>query len=100
MYALIGFTDLANRDLMVISFLMLLASIVLAWIIDLVAERVSYGVFGNFFVALLSIYGGLALHQRYLGQTLQADPVRLIGIILATVVVAFFLLALIRRLKR
>jgi hypothetical protein len=100
MLALIGFQDLATRDIMVISFLMLVASIVLAWIIDLVAGRMSYGVLSNCILALSSIYGGLALHQRFLGATLLADPMRLVGVVLATVLGTFFLLALIRRLSR
>jgi hypothetical protein len=100
MYALIGFSDISNRDLMVIAFLMLLASIVLAWVIDLVASRMSYGFFGNCVIVFGAIYGGLALYQRYFGATIQAESVTLIAVVLGTVLGTFFFLALIGRLRR
>jgi uncharacterized membrane protein YeaQ/YmgE (transglycosylase-associated protein family) len=100
MLKLLGFGDLNSTETWTIMLSAFALALIVGWLLDLVADRIGFGIFGNAAVCLLGIAVGLLVFQRYFGEMNVQRLPSVIGVATASVVVHIFTLIYLRRTLR
>jgi hypothetical protein len=97
MFKMLGFGDLNSLESWTVIFAAIALALIVGWLLDLVADQIGFGIFGNAFVCLLGIAVGLILFRHYLGEVSIARLPLAIGVCGASVIAHMFVLIFLRR---
>jgi uncharacterized membrane protein YeaQ/YmgE (transglycosylase-associated protein family) len=100
MWKMLGFGDLNSTESWTIMIAAVALALIVGWLLDMVADRVGFGIFGNGVICLLGIAVGLLLFQRYIGEINVQRLPSVIGVATASVVFHMFTLIFLRRTLR
>jgi hypothetical protein len=97
MYKFLGFGDINSTEAWTITLAAIGLALIVGWLLDMIADRMGFGIFGNGFICLLGIAVGLVVFKTYIGEiTVQRLPM-IIAVGAASVVVHLFTLVFLRR---
>ncbi|MFM9973322.1 MAG: hypothetical protein ACKVON_01955 [Beijerinckiaceae bacterium] len=100
MLQLIGLSHLANKELFLLALIATCASFAVGWIMDLIMRNVGFGNFGNTFICLMGILGGLFLYNRFYGRLASPDIAMVMIFVIGTVMILLVILSITRRFLR
>ncbi|MGL4240980.1 MAG: hypothetical protein ACRCTI_07700, partial [Beijerinckiaceae bacterium] len=72
MFKMLGFGDVTVFEAWTIALVAVALSLIVGWILDLVSEKVGFGIFGNAVVCLLAIMVSLVVFRTYIGDVSMA----------------------------
>jgi hypothetical protein len=100
MFKLLGFGDVNSTEAWTIMLAAIGLALVVGWLLDMIADRMGFGIIGNGVVCLLGIAVGLVVFKNYIGEISVQRLPTIIGFGAASVVVHMFTLIFLRRTLR
>lgn len=100
MLKLIGLAHLSDKELFLLALVATCACFAVGWIMDMIMDRVGFGIFGNAAVAMLGILVGLYAYSNHYGSMTSPNLQLVIGFIVASVMLHLVTLSILRRVLR
>ncbi len=100
MLKIIGLAHLSDKELFLLTLIAICCCFMVGWIMDMVMEKIGFGIFGNAVVALFAILVGLYGYNNHYGSMTSPDLKMVIAFLVASVMVHLVGLSVIRRLLR
>jgi uncharacterized membrane protein YeaQ/YmgE (transglycosylase-associated protein family) len=100
MWKLVGLSHLSTNEQLLIVLVAICASLTVGWIMDMIMGPTGFGLFGNAIVAIVGIVVGTWVYHHYLGSMKSPDIARLMGVIIASVMLHLVLCSVLRRVLR
>jgi uncharacterized membrane protein YeaQ/YmgE (transglycosylase-associated protein family) len=100
MWKLIGLSHLSTNEQLLIALVTICASLTVGWIMDMIMGPTGFGLFGNAIVAIIGIVVGVWVYNNYIGSMKSPDITRMMGTIIASVMLHLVMLSMLRRMLR
>jgi hypothetical protein len=100
MFKMMGFGQITSLEAWTIALTAIAIALLVGWIIDLVSERIGFGVFGNAVVCLVALGVSLIAFRHYLGEISVARLPLVMGCATLSVMVHMCGLIYFRRVTR
>jgi hypothetical protein len=100
MLKIIGLAHLSNKELFLVAIIATCCCFVVGWIMDMVMEKIGFGIFGNAVVAMIAILVGLYGYNNHYGSMTSPDLKIVMAFLVASVMVHLVGLSVIRRVLR
>jgi hypothetical protein len=100
MFKILGFGDVTMLEAWTIALAAVALSMIVGWVIDTIAEKIAFGVFGNGLVCIGAIMVSLLIFRGHFGDlSLAALPV-IMGLATASVVFHVYTLIFFKRVLK
>jgi uncharacterized membrane protein YeaQ/YmgE (transglycosylase-associated protein family) len=97
MFKMLGFGDLSSAEAWTIGLAAVALAMIVGWLLDLIADHIGFGIFGNAVICLLGMAGGIWMFRNYVGEiTMQRLPM-IMGAAAGSVIVLMFAMIFLRR---
>jgi uncharacterized membrane protein YeaQ/YmgE (transglycosylase-associated protein family) len=100
MWKLIGLSHLSSNEQILVLLVAVCACLTVGWIMDMIMGPTGFGLFGNAVVALIGVVVGVWFYHRYLGSMTSPDITKMMGTIIASVMLHLVVLSVLRRVLR
>lgn len=100
MLKLIGLAHLSDRELFLLALVAICCSLAVGWIMDMILDRVGFGMLGNAAVAMLGIFVGLYAYSQHYGSMTSPNLQMVMGFLVASVMLHLVGLSVLRRMLR
>jgi hypothetical protein len=100
LFKMLGFGQVSEVEAWTIVLAAVALALIVGWILDLVAEHVGFGIFGNAAICLLGIGVALIVFRTYVGDVNLGRLPLVMGAATLSVVVHLFTLIFLRRALR
>jgi uncharacterized membrane protein YeaQ/YmgE (transglycosylase-associated protein family) len=100
MFKMMGFGDVNSVEAWTIMLAAIALSLIVGWLLDMIAEHIGFGIFGNAAIALIGAAVGLIVFRNYVGEVSGGRLPIVIGFAMSSVVVHMFVLVMLRRMLR
>jgi uncharacterized membrane protein YeaQ/YmgE (transglycosylase-associated protein family) len=100
MWKIIGLSHLSTNEQLLIVLVMICASLTIGWVMDMIMGPSGFGLFGNAIVAIIGIVVGVWIYGNYLGSMKSPDMTRMMGTIIASVMLHLVMFSVVRRVLR
>jgi uncharacterized membrane protein YeaQ/YmgE (transglycosylase-associated protein family) len=97
MFKLLGFGDLSSTEAWTVGLAAVALALIVGWLLDLIADHIGFGIFGNAVICLLGIAVGIWLFRTYVGEVSMQRLPMVMGVAAASVIVHMFVLIFLRR---
>jgi uncharacterized membrane protein YeaQ/YmgE (transglycosylase-associated protein family) len=100
MFKMLGFGFVNDLEAWTIILVAIALSLIVGWVLDMVTERMGFGIFGNAAICLLGICVALVVFRTYIGEiSVQRLPIVLAAATLSVLLHIFTMIFLRRALK-
>jgi uncharacterized membrane protein YeaQ/YmgE (transglycosylase-associated protein family) len=100
MWKLVGLSHLSTNEGLLILLVAICASLTVGWIMDMIMGPTGFGLFGNAIVAMIGIVVGVWVYHHFLGSMKSPDITRLMGTMIASVMLHLVVFSVLRRVLR
>jgi uncharacterized membrane protein YeaQ/YmgE (transglycosylase-associated protein family) len=100
MWNFVGMDYLNTTEQVLVLLIACVGSLLVGWVMNLIMEKIGFGIFGNTFAALLGVYSALYIYNRYVGTMKNPEAVMLLSTIVGSVMLHIVFLSLMRRVLR
>jgi uncharacterized membrane protein YeaQ/YmgE (transglycosylase-associated protein family) len=100
MWKLVGLSHLSTNEQLLIVLVVICASLTVGWVMDMIMGPSGFGLFGNAIVAIIGIVVGVWVYGNYLGSLKSPDMTRMMGAIIASVMLHLVVFSVLRRVLR
>jgi len=100
MLKLIGLAHLSDKELFLLALVATCCCFAVGWIMDMIMDKVGFGIFGNAAVAMLGIQVGLYAYSNHYGSMTSPNLQLVIAFIVASVMLHLVGLSIVRRVLR
>ncbi len=100
MLKLIGLAHLSDKELFLIALIATCVCFAVGWIMDMIMERVGFGIFGNAAVAMLGVIVGLYAYNNHYGSMTSPNLKIVMAFLVASVMLHLVGLSVVRRMLR
>ncbi len=100
MWKLVGLSHLSTNEQLLIALVTICAALIVGWIMDMIMGPTGFGLFGNAIVAFVGIVVGVWVYHNYVGSMKSPDTTRMMGTIIASVMLHLVMCSVLRRVLR
>jgi hypothetical protein len=100
MFKTLGFGDLSSIEIWTVSLVAVALSLIVGWVLDLIAEHIGFGIFGNALICMLALAMSLIAFRHYVGDPTVARLHMVMAFGTASVVLHMAVLITARRLLK
>jgi uncharacterized membrane protein YeaQ/YmgE (transglycosylase-associated protein family) len=100
MWKLLGLAHLSFNEQLLVLLVAICASLAVGWVMDLIMDRIGFGLFGNAIITFIGILVGIWIYNTYLGSMVRPDLTKAMGVIIASVMLHLVVLSVLRRALR
>lgn len=97
MFKMLGFGDVSSLEWWTILLVGTAMALIIGWLLDIVADRVGFGIFGNALIAVLGTCVALVAYRNYVGDIGVNVLPMVMGAATLSVVIHFFVIFYLRR---
>jgi uncharacterized protein (DUF486 family) len=97
MFKMLGFGDVSSLEWWTIVLAGTAMALIIGWLLDMVADRIGFGIFGNALIAVLGICVALVAYRNYIGEIRIGVLPIVMGVATLSVVVHFLVIFYLRR---
>ncbi len=100
MFKMLGFGDLSSLEIWTIMLVAIALSLIVGWVLDLVAEHIGFGIFGNAAICMLGLAMSLVTFRHYVGEPTVARLHMVLAFATVSVILHMMVLITARRLMK
>ncbi len=100
MLKLIGLAHLSDKELFLVALIATCCCFAVGWIMDMIMEKVGFGIFGNAVVALFGIFVGLYAYNNHYGSMTSPNLKIVMAFLVASVMLHLVGFSVLRRVLR
>jgi hypothetical protein len=100
MFKMLGFGDLNTLEVWTVALSGIALVMIVGWLVDMIAGRIGFGVFGNAIISLFGLVVALVLFRTYVGEVSLTRLPTVMGAATASIVFHIFTLIFLRRALR
>lgn len=100
MFKMLGFGDVTSVEAWTIGLAAVALALIVGWLLDMITDRIGFGIFGNGAICLLGISAGLVFFRSYIGEVSVQRLPMIMGVAAVSVVLLMFVLIFLRRVLK
>jgi uncharacterized membrane protein YeaQ/YmgE (transglycosylase-associated protein family) len=100
MWKLVGLSHLSTNEQLLVLLVAICGSLTVGWIMDMIMGPTGFGLFGNAIIAMIGIVVGIWVYHHYLGSMKSPDITKMMGVIIASVMLHLVACSVLRRVLR
>jgi hypothetical protein len=100
MWKLVGLGHLSSNEQFLLLLVAVCVSLGIGWVMDMIMERIGFGMIGNAGISIFAIFAGLYAYNTYYGRMSSPDIMVVIAFVVTSVMMHLVVLSILRRVLK